>query len=277
MDSPQQDVEGSPLGSHLEGGHFYQSPTHEEALARLHFLVDQGRRLGLLMGERGSGKSLVLELFARQLRDSSRPVAKLSLLGVDRGEFLWTLATRLGMNPDPGLAPAWFWRMISDRIAEHRYQDLPTVVLLDDADRAGRDVLVQVTRLAKHGLECDLPLTLVLSGQTARMGRVGPDLLEMAQLRIDLEPWDLSDTEGYLKASETELGRPAPSFAGPAVARLHELAHGIPRRVAQMADLVRWAALGSNVQSIGPETVDSACQELGVTAQGLSSSCPFTS
>ena len=29
---------------------FYQSPTHEEALARLHFLVEQRRRMGLLIG-----------------------------------------------------------------------------------------------------------------------------------------------------------------------------------------------------------------------------------
>jgi len=264
MDSPQQDVEGSPLGSHLEGGHFYQSPTHEEALARLHFLVDQGRRLGLLMGERGSGKSLVLELFARQLRDSSRPVAKLSLLGVDRGEFLWTLATRLGMNPDPGLAPAWFWRMISDRIAEHHYQQLPTVVLLDDADRAARDVLIQVRRLAKHELASGAPLTLVLAGQTVRMGRVGTDLLEMAQLRIDLEPWEVSDTESYLKGSEVESDRAAPSFAEPAIARLHELAQGVPRRVAQLADLARWAAIGSHRECIDAETVETACRELGV-------------
>ncbi|HEY4759151.1 MAG TPA: hypothetical protein VIH42_01085, partial [Thermoguttaceae bacterium] len=41
-----------------------RSPTHEEALARLHFLVDNQRRLGLLMGPSGSGKSLVLEAFA---------------------------------------------------------------------------------------------------------------------------------------------------------------------------------------------------------------------
>jgi len=277
MDRLEPYSDGRSFGERIASRYFHPTPTHEEALARLHFLVEHRCRLGLLMGERGSGKSLILEVFARDLRQRGLPVAKLGLLGMERGEFLWTLGAGLGAHADAGLSVSRLWGMISDRIAEHRYQDLPTVVLLDDADRAGRDVLVQVTRLAKHGLDCDLPLTLVLSGQTARMGRVGPDLLEMAQLRIDLEPWDLSDTEGYLKASQTEVGRPAPSFAGPAAARLHELAHGIPRRVAQMADLVRWAALGSNVQSIGPETVDSACQELGVTAQGLSPSCPFTS
>jgi general secretion pathway protein A len=268
MDTPQPQSDGRPSGEPRAPGYFHRTPTHEEALARLHFLVEHRCRLGLLMGGRGSGKSLTLELFARQLCHRNVPVAKLGLLGMERAEFLWTLSAGLGAHADAGQSMSRLWRIISDRIAEHRYQDLPTVVLLDDADRAGRDVLVQVTRLAKHGLECDLPLTLVLAGQTARMGRVGRDLLEMAQLRIDLEPWELADTEGYLRASQGEAGRPALSFPEPAVARLHDLAQGIPRRVAQMADLVCWAALGSNVDSIGPETVDSACQELGVVELG---------
>ena len=59
----------SPFRSCLDPQSFYQSPTHDEALARLHFLVDEHRRLGLLMGPAGSGKSLLSwRSFARQLR-----------------------------------------------------------------------------------------------------------------------------------------------------------------------------------------------------------------
>ena len=56
----------SPFRNCLDPHCFYQSPTHEEALARLHFLVEQHRRLGLLLGPDGSGKSLLLEVFAAQ-------------------------------------------------------------------------------------------------------------------------------------------------------------------------------------------------------------------
>ena len=49
----------SPFRDGPDPQSFYQSPTHEEALARLHFLVEQHRRLGLLLGPEGSGKSLL--------------------------------------------------------------------------------------------------------------------------------------------------------------------------------------------------------------------------
>ena len=58
----------SPFREALDWRRFYSSPMHEEALARLEFLVADRRRLGLLLGAPGCGKSLVLEVFARRLR-----------------------------------------------------------------------------------------------------------------------------------------------------------------------------------------------------------------
>ena len=66
-------LQESPFRGRPDPKLFYQSPTHEEALARLHFLSDQRRRLGLLVGASGSGKSLFLEVFAQQLRRTGRP------------------------------------------------------------------------------------------------------------------------------------------------------------------------------------------------------------
>jgi type II secretory pathway predicted ATPase ExeA len=76
-------LEQSPFRSCLDPRFFYRSPTHEEALSRLHFLVEQRRRVGLLMGPAGSGKSLLLEVFAEQLRQKGLPVAKVNLLGIE--------------------------------------------------------------------------------------------------------------------------------------------------------------------------------------------------
>ena len=56
----------SPFRGLANPRYFYCSPTHDEALARLQFLVQHRRRLGLLLGMPGSGKSLLLEVFGRQ-------------------------------------------------------------------------------------------------------------------------------------------------------------------------------------------------------------------
>ncbi|OHB70191.1 MAG: hypothetical protein A2V70_08865 [Planctomycetes bacterium RBG_13_63_9] len=258
------DMNESPFRNCLDPQRFHQSPTHEEALARLHFLVEQRRRLGLLMGPSGSGKSLLLEVFAGQFRSRGCPVAKLSLLGIHPAEMLGLLAAGWGLNLDPCESVATLWRSVTDRLIEYRYQQLDVIVLLDDADQADANVLAQVTRLAQYDPSPESRLTMVLAGHRERMHRLGASLLELAELRIDVEPWEQSDTEDFLNRSLAHAGCQSPVFADSAVSRLHELAHGIPRRVSQLADLALLAGAGANLDQIDADTVESVCRELSV-------------
>ena len=254
----------SPFQGRLDPSKFYESPTHEEGLARLDFLVREHRRLGLILGPAGSGKSFVLEVFANRLRGEGNPTATVNAFGVEPAEFLGQVAVGLGLNPGAGLATAELWRLLNDRIAEFRYQRMDTVLLVDDADCASRDVLVQLTRLAKSDPGPDSLLTMVLAGQPGRIGRLGPGLLELVELRIDLEPWEPTDTVRFIEAALQKAGRTTPVFAKPAVEKLHQLAQGVPRRVSQLADLALVAGAGQELDSIDADTVDSVCQELGV-------------
>ena len=44
-------------------------------------------------------------------------------------------------------------------------------------------------------------MTIVLSAQPNRIDRIGPRLLDLAELRIDVEPWEEDETSAYVKAS----------------------------------------------------------------------------
>ncbi len=252
-----------PFRTRIDPKRFYRGPTHDEALARMHFLVERGHRMGLLLGEAGSGKSLLLAVCAEQLRDRGQSVATVSLLGLEPAEFVSSLAGGLGLNPDQCLSGAALWRMLTDRITENRYEQVATVLLLDDAERASQAVLSQVFRLAKCDPTPDSRLTLVLAGRYDRMGHLGPDLLDLADLRIDLERWEPADTEGFVRAALARAGRSAPIFDDAALARLHELAEGVPRRVCQLAELALVAGAGEGLATIDAETVGLACRELG--------------
>ena len=243
--------------------HFlHHSPTHEEALARLQFLVENHRRLGLLFGASGSGKSLVLEAVAEQLRRRGLPAVKIGLMGLEPEEFLLLLAAGLKLNPQPSASTVALWRAIADRLAEFHYQKLQTVILLDDADSADDRVLAQVARLARYETASQSRLTLILAGRSENMGRLGDRLLELAELRIDLEPWDQADTANFLNSSLAQSGSTSPVFSQSAIDRLYELTHGIPRRAAQLADLSLLAGAGANLPQIDADVVESVYHEL---------------
>jgi type II secretory pathway predicted ATPase ExeA len=253
----------SPFRGESAAQFLYHSPTHEEALARLLFLVENHRRLGLLLGPAGSGKTLVLDVFAEQMRRRGRPVAKINLLSVEPAEMLLLLAAGLKLNPEPSMPSVALWRTITDRLTEFYYQKLNTVILLDDADSADDRVLAQVARLARHEQSSESRLTLILAGQREKMARLGDRLLDLAELRIDLEPWNQADIANYLNTSLAQAGSSSPVFSDSAIDRLHNLTHGIPRRAAQLADLSLLAGAGANLPQIDADVVESVYHELG--------------
>jgi type II secretory pathway predicted ATPase ExeA len=256
-------LQESPFRDCLDPQFFYQSPTHDEALARLQFLVEEHRRLGLLMGPDGSGKSLVLEVLAAQLQRAGCIVAKISLVGMEPDEILWHLVAQFGRNVDRPQSTAALWRALTDRLTELRYQQLDAIALLDDADQAGQQVLPHLIRLAKHDPSPHARLTLILTGCRAQMGRLGATLLGMSELRVDLEPWERGDIEGFLRSSLKQAGCRNPVFDDPAIARLCELSHGIPRHVRQLADLALVAGAGHDLSQIDADVVESVFHELG--------------
>jgi general secretion pathway protein A len=261
-------LEQSPFRGAAGARYFYNSPTHEEALARLNFLVENQRQLGLLLGRSGSGKSLVLEVLAGQLRRAGVHVVSLNLLALDEREFLWQLASQLHRNPRDSDSNFQLWRSISDRFSEHRYQQLPTVLLLDDADEATAEVLGHLVRLLHHGCSTPSSVTMVMAADPVRVSQLGNRVLEMSELRIELESWELDDTLDYLAVSLAKAGHDGQVFDPEAAARLHELTRGIPRKVRNLAELALVAGAGSQLASIDVATIDAVYEELaGVLRQ----------
>ncbi|MGW8258156.1 MAG: hypothetical protein ACWGMZ_11775, partial [Thermoguttaceae bacterium] len=157
------------------------------------------------------------------------------------------------------------WRMIFDRLTEFRYQQLPAAILLDDADHADQKTLDQINRLLRHDCTGQSRLTVVLACRRETMHNLGAPLLELADLLIDLTPWDSADTANYLQTSLAAAGRNTPVFSDSAIARLYELTDGIPRRVSQLADLSMLAGAGEESPLIDAALVDSAYHELRAT------------
>lgn len=256
----------APFRGNLDPRFFHQGPTHEEALARLQFLVEEHRTLGLLLGEAGTGKSLILEIFARSLGRVGRQSAKLSLAGLDPHGFLWQLAGQLGIESASTAKTFGLTRAVTDHIAANRYQQRATILLLDDADTARPEVSDQIVWLAQLDTSRDARLTIVLAAQPERLYKLDTRLLELADLRIDLEGWDADDTAAFVKQALAKAGRTTPIFSEVALVRLHELTGGVPRRIKQLADLALLAGAGGNMAQIEPSTIDSVYQELGVVS-----------
>jgi type II secretory pathway predicted ATPase ExeA len=232
--------------------HFYQGESQTEALARLRYAA-QERRHSVLLGERGAGKSLLLQKFNAERRDHARPTIILSLAGLSQRELWWNITAGLSLAPRAEEDGLRLFRRLADAAESSGYAP-SAVLLLDDAEQAGADVRTQLLRLL--GLGHAAWLTVVFTAGLRTVCRLGDELLDVADLRIDLEPWSESDAIGYLQHALVEAGADRPIFEDEALAAIYALTDGIPRRVNRLAD---HSLLGAAAE--GHDMVDAAMVE----------------
>ncbi len=254
----------TPFTTCPQADRFFVASPCEEAIARFHYLLLQKHRLGLLLGPPGSGKTLLLDVFGRQAREANHEVAVVSLLGLSAEDLLHDLAFQWGLAGRQQESPRVLWCRAIDRIAEVAYEDRNAVVLFDDADQARPEALDVVLRFVQFRPSPPAPLTLVLAAQSDRAAMVGERLLESAQLRIDLEPWERDEIEAYVQTTLAQAGCDRTIFDPGAMERLYELSGGIPRHVNHLAELALLAGAGEKCEKIGEDTVEKAYLGLGV-------------
>jgi general secretion pathway protein A len=251
----------SPFRGELDPRNYFSGSTQEEALARMQFLAVERRRLGLLLGEPGAGKSLLLNVLKRELEPTGAKVALASVLGISAEEFAPLVCDALHLAVPAGLNP---WQILASHVMENRFQQLSTIVMLDDVNAPSKALRDQIARLTQVDGSASARLTVVLALASDQVPGLGQRLLELAELRIDLEPWSQEETIAYVRNALEKSGSTRPIFSDAALQRLHELSEGIPRRVKQLADLALLAGAGQQLVQIDPDTVDAATHELGV-------------
>jgi general secretion pathway protein A len=251
-----------PFPSICGPAQFYPSGAHDEALARIEYLVEARRRLGVLLGASGLGKSLLLAVAARRLARAGKAALVVDALGVSARELLWQIAAGLNLAPQADADAPRLWRQIADGIIENRWQGIDTVLFVDDAGQAGGDVIVQLTRLARLDPTPGARWTLVLAAEAGQAARWDSSLRELVDLRIDLEPWEREDTIGYVQWALVEAGSMGPLFDDRALATLHELAGGVPRQVTRLADFALLAGAAAAADRVDAELVRAAAEEV---------------
>jgi type II secretory pathway predicted ATPase ExeA len=246
---------------------YFPGAAQEEALARMHFVLEQGSACGLLLGPAGSGKTLLLARFADAAR--RRGVATALLSGwTDRHGVLFDLSAQWGLNPAADADVRQLWRLVADRLAEYRYQQTAALLLVDDVEQSGEDACFSLLGLLACAEAQHVPLALVAAAARERLPTVDRRLLARIDLRIELEPWNQEETAAFVADALVKKGGKPDAFDAAAVEQLYRLSGGLARKIGQLAELSLLAGAGQGRTVISGELVKEACAELGVAASG---------
>lgn len=243
----------APFEESLDVLRFEGSAGHEEALARLSFLAEQRRPFGFLLGEEGTGKSLLLAVLADEVRDRQQPAAVIDLLGLNADEMLWQVAVTLDLAPADAAGSRTLWRSISDHLSAMQQARVPTVLIFDHLERAGSGCLSALERLLHLQATCDCWTTFLVSARNADAFRFAGLMSEFSSLRVELPPLDAAETDRYVTARLNAAGCVEHPFDRSASAEIFRQTGGVPRAINRLCELSLLAAIGS-----GRERVDAA-------------------
>lgn len=264
-----------PFAITPDPGYLYLSEYHREALAHLVYGIGENGGFVQLTGEVGTGKTtLIRALLAQQMAAVHIALCLNPHLSVI--EFVALIMDELGIAYPPGCQSL---KQLVDLLNEHllavHARGGRTVVIIDEAQNLGRDVLEQIRLLTNLETSQHKLLRIILVGQPElRVMLARRDLRQLAQritARYHLLALNREETAAYIRHRLQVAGAKEALFTKRAIAAVYRSAQGIPRLINVVCDRALLGAYADNRALVDTRRVKTAAAEVfsGGQAQPL--------
>ena len=244
----------------------YVGPHHEQAIAHLLKGLQAPGGIVLLTGESGLGKTTTCRMLLSRLpeRVDVVPILNPSLTPI---ELLAFACEELGVRPEPGADQAALCDALRAKLAA-RVGSRRTVLLVDDAQGLGPDVMDQLSALSS--LETDGPklLEIVLIGEPGLIDLVGRATGPAASQATGyyLLPFAEQETGAYVRHRLAVAGA-GDLFDDEALRDLHRLSAGVPRLINAICDRALTIAVPQGRRIVDAPTIRAAARAVQAPAR----------
>lgn len=239
----------SPFSPQSPRSGYVETRVHEEAIARLTYLVEQSRPVGWLNGEGGCGKTVLLRELSRRLRRKRSTNAVVDLV-CDATLFdqlcdqfrIWPETNEIGLRG--------IWSDIQNELDARRRSGTRTTFLLDDV--AGSEIAVELlgwlTNYCDRSGGSEIAIVCTARSHTA----ISRDAcgLRCAGLNVSLGPLNARQSADWIRGVLQAAGCDRELFATEAITEIHSTGSGNLRKMSQLCE----AALHTGMLA-GRETV----------------------
>lgn len=259
-----------PFENKSSAEYYYPSETHQAAMLKLRYAIENRRAAGLLCGPTGMGKSLIANMLLRQLGEEFRPVYNLVFPTLSSEQLLRYLVGQIDANTDqwprePSADLMRFERLLQKNLEQHRH----AVIVVDEAHLLEQNGLLEPLRLLLNVASAQGPgesaWTLVLIGQPTLLSHVERyhPLDERLAVKCMLSRLLPEETIAYIQHRIRLAGGDAEKiFDEAALERIHQLSQGIPRKINRLCDLALMVGFAEERRLIETTVIDSVHGDL---------------
>jgi general secretion pathway protein A len=261
-------LDARPFDHSADARFYFPGPSQQAALLKLRYVVENRRGAAVLAGESGLGKTLVAQTLVRQLGDSFRPRVHLVFPQMPADQLLAYLADTLTRRASEGTSTPSIdqsLRRIEHTLTDHAKAGRHAIIVIDEAHLLRDSRSLETIRLLLNFEHDAQPLaTYLLVGQTGLALDVQrlPQLDERLAVKCLLSRLTAEETGAYIQHRLAAAGAKRPIFDASAIDEIHQLTHGIPRRINRLCDLALLVGYGEELRSLGKSQMQAIYEEL---------------
>lgn len=243
---------------------FYEGANRGATLEALVYAITQGEGIVKVIGEVGSGKTMLCRVLIERLPPNIELIY-LSNPSLSRDEILYAIADDLNLDLGNNRVTVII-RALQDALVEKYAQGKQVVVLVDEAHAMPLETLEEIRLLSNLESSRNKLLQIVLFGQPELNENL--DISQMRQLKerithsFTLIPLVRTDVREYLDFRMRAAGYRGPEIFNPAALKLiSNASEGLTRRINILADKALLAAFAENTHSIEARHVKAAIRD----------------
>jgi general secretion pathway protein A len=248
---------------------YFESSQHSEALIRILHSVDTMSGLTVVLGDIGTGKTLLARKALEMLEEEPQYEATLLVIihsDIDAEWILNKIAYHLGVE-NPGVAKAQIIAQLNERLMKINGEGRKTVVLIDEANMIRKKEIFEEFRgllnLEVPGRKLISFVFLGLPELEINLAQ-DPPLLQRVAMKILVKSLPRESAEQYIRHRLGVAGCTKELFTVNAYRKIYDYAKGIPRLINTICDNAMLEGYLLKREAIDADIIEQVVVDLGL-------------
>ena len=251
---------------------FFPGGRRGEILEALVYAISSGEGITKVVGEVGSGKTMLCRMLDVRLPKESIDIVYLPNPSLTPEDILHAIALELGLKLDPSVNRIHAMQALHQFLLEKHADNKRVVVFVEEAQAMPLETLEEIRLLSNLETQQDKLLQIVLFGQPELDKNLNARNIRQLRERIthsfDLPPLTPDDIQQYVRFRLHAVGYRGPDvFDGAAYKVIADASEGLTRRVNILADKCMLAAFADNTHNVSRRHVEKAILDSELRSQ----------
>lgn len=260
-------LDRKPFENSHEAAFYYPSESHQSAMLKLRYVIENRRGAALLSGPAGVGKSMLIRSLFSVLPENVQPRTHIVFPRMPGEQLLAYIADELtGRQPTHQVNSSQqsvhvIQSMLKDNMAANQH----AVLAIDESQvLLEPDTLEMVRLLLNFEFQEGPAMTLLLIGQGAILPAVErtPSLEERLAVKCILRAFTIEETASYIGHRLQAAGGVHSIFSNDAMDAIHQHSGGIPRRINRLCELALLVGYAEQRDVIDVDQIEGVSEEL---------------